>query len=84
MSTSSVEPANQICYIEKPPKPLGTAVNDFIKEQVKAEETGKSPNAANAADKSVQASAADATAPITASSVNGIGQITGQIVSTTA
>ena len=75
MSTSSVEPANQICYIEKPPKPLGTAVNDFIKEQVKAEETGKSPNAA---------SSTDATAPTTASSVNGIGQITGQIVSTTA
>jgi len=78
MSTCSVEPSNQICYIEKPPKPLGSAINDFIKEQVKTEEANKAPYTADTAAKVGTA------ASISSASVNGIGQITGQVISTTA
>jgi hypothetical protein len=76
MSISSVEPANQICYIEKPPKPLGSAVNDFIQAQIKFQETGHSQQNIVAGSISISA------APV--ASINSLGQVTGQIVNTTA
>jgi hypothetical protein len=76
MSICSTEPANQICYIEPPPKPLGSAVKDFIKEQIKTQETARSQHGTTASVANVSA------API--ATVNAIGQVTGQIISTTA
>ncbi|HSY29114.1 MAG TPA: hypothetical protein VK832_16510 [Burkholderiaceae bacterium] len=77
MSLSSVEPANQICYIEKPPKPLGSAIADFIKEEVKAGKPDKSGTASSASN-------AQSTSVASTTSINGVGQITGQLISTTA
>jgi len=77
MSLSSVEPANQICYIEKPPKPLGSAIADFIKAEVKAggaDKFGTVPSSSNT----------PSTSAASTTSINGVGQITGQLISTTA
>ncbi|HXA47875.1 MAG TPA: hypothetical protein VNW52_09620 [Burkholderiaceae bacterium] len=75
MSISSTEPANQICYIVPPPKPLGAAVADFIKEQIKTHQGDTSGHGA-------VAGVAATAAPV--ASINGIGQITGQVINTSA
>jgi hypothetical protein len=77
MSLSSVEPSNQICYIEKPPKPLGSAIADFIKEEVKTAKPDKSGAVSSASN-------TQGTAAASTTSINGVGQITGQLISTTA
>jgi hypothetical protein len=76
MSTCSIEPANQICYIVKPPKPLGAAIDDFIKEQIKTKETAHGQQGAT-----VNIASASA-APLPR--INSIGQITGRVINTTA
>ena len=84
MSITSIEPANQICYIEKPPKPLGSAVNDFVKERIKPEETGIPRRDPSVVDKSATAGSIVNASSSPATAVNHIGQITGQLINTSA
>lgn len=84
MSITSIEPANQICYIEKPPKPLGSAINDFTKAQIKSAETGISRRDSSVVDKSAAAGSIVSASSSPATAVNHIGQITGQLINTSA